>query len=521
MDTHRRISLPLFALALYSALAAREARAQALPPPPVPPGNPLTEPKRVLGKILFWDERLSSGNTIACGSCHGPLSGGGDSRVATHPGPDGIIPSPDDIFGSPGVVRVDASGVAVEDPLFGFEVQVTPRAANTTLGAVYAPELFWDGRARGPFFDPETGAVSLPFGGALENQSVAPILSDVEMAREERSWADVRAKLESSLPLADATDLPSDVAEALQGSAGYPELFAAAFGDPAITGERIAFALASYERTLVPNQTPWDQFVAGNATAMTPGQVQGWNFFQNSPCQVCHTPPFFTNQSFRNLGLRPPAEDPGRQNVTGLVQDRGKFKVPTLRNVGLKPTHMHNGRLSTVLDSVLWYRPQNPDRFPDNLDPILPILVPPQVRPALVDFISNALTDPRVEAHTFPFDRPTLHGGELPLLDLWAGGALTWPALEGAQQYHVYRGSLASLQEVGPDGLPATGYGTCISTLDPDLTDTALVDPELPPSGEGFFYLKSVVDGTGAERGLGATSAGKARVVLAPCPGAS
>jgi hypothetical protein len=105
------------------------------------------------------------------------------------------------------------------------------------------------------------------------------------------------------------------------------------------------------------------------------------------------------------------------------------------------------------------------------------------------------------------------------LLDFSADRAtLVWPALDRVTRYHVYRGDLASLRTLAPDGLPAAGYGVCMDADDPNTADTVFVDPALPAAGQGFFYLKSVVDGNGAERGLGATSDGRARTVLAPCP---
>ena len=60
----------------------------------VPPENPMTEEKRVLGKLLFWDEQLSSDNTISCGTCHIPSAAGGDRVLAIHPGPDGAPGTP-------------------------------------------------------------------------------------------------------------------------------------------------------------------------------------------------------------------------------------------------------------------------------------------------------------------------------------------------------------------------------------------------------------------------------------------
>jgi cytochrome c peroxidase len=399
--------------AVWGGLAlcvASQAAAQALPPVPVPPENPITEPKRVLGKILFWEEQLSSDDTVACGTCHLPERAGADPRPALHPGASSG--GGDDVAGSPGVVRRDGNGLPVEDPVFGFGPQVTPRAAPSFFGSLYASETFWDGRAADAFQDPLSSALLIPGGGALESQALAPILSPVEMAREGRSWADVTGKLGVIRPLALAADLPPDVAAALTGGARYPGLFQAAFGDPAITPARIAFALATYERTLLADQTPWDLFVAGDPDALTPSQQQGWQVFQGLACATCHTPPQFTNDQFTAIGVRPASEDPGRGGVTGNPLHDGLFKTPTLRNTGVKPTFMHNGRIASVSAAVIFYLPTEL-HFSTNLDPRMPVDIPPADRAPLVDFIENGLTDPRVAAGSFPFDRPTL-ASELP-----------------------------------------------------------------------------------------------------------
>jgi len=407
---HWRAGVMIFA----SALLPAAARAQ-LPPVPVPPENPITEPKRLLGKMLFWDEQLSSDNTISCGTCHLPEFGGADPRRGRHPGLDGIFNTPDDKIASPGVMRADATGTYYPDPIFGSGLQVTPRSAQPVIGVMYAPELFWDGRAPSTFTDPQTGQVRIANGGALESQAVGPIVSDVEMAHEDRDWPEITAKLAAVAPLRLAGDLPPDLAGALAGDPTYPDLFAAAFGDGAITAQRIAFAIATYERTLVPGQTPWDAFVGGNPNALTPGQRGGWDFFRTSQCAICHAPPLFTNQTFRNIGLRPVAEDRGRQEVTNNPADRGRFKVPSLRNVGLKETFMHNGQLNSIAQVLEFYLAINGQvQFPDNRDPLIPaIAIPPPVFPQLVDFLTNGLTDPRVANGQFPFDRPTLYSERL------------------------------------------------------------------------------------------------------------
>lgn len=373
---------------------------QPLPPPPVPPENPITEPKRVLGKILFWDEQLSSDDTVACGTCHRPAAGGADARMARHPGADETLFTDDDVFGSQGVVRRNADGVPVADPIFGFSPQVTRRSAPSFFGSQDASTVFWDGRAGVEFRDPETGSVVIEHIGALESQAIEPILSDVEMAREGRTWDDVRDKLISVLPLALATNLPPDVSAAIAAAPSYPDLFAAAFGDPSIGAARIAMAVATYERTLVPNQTPFD------LGAVTPAQQVGFQSFgAESDCIICHEPPHFSAFGFANLGVRPIAEDIGRQAVTGALEDRGAFKIATLRNVGLRPRFFHNGRRMD-LQAVLDFYASAEEHFGDNVDPILPVEV--SNHPEVIDFLTNALTDPRVASETFPFDRPTL-----------------------------------------------------------------------------------------------------------------
>src|SRR5690606_26599421 len=225
----RRYRLPSLVCALLVALAASTAAAAGLPPVPVPSENPITEPKRVLGKILFWDEQLSSDDSVACGTCHLPASGGADPRIGRHPGIDkGTI---DDVIGSPGIASLDDRGRPVEHPVFGFSPQVTARATPSNFGALWADALFWDGRAGGTVQDPLTGGVVIERHGALEAQALATLINDAEMAKQELAWNELTAKLAQAAPLALATDWPADVQSAIDALQTYPALFAAAFGD--------------------------------------------------------------------------------------------------------------------------------------------------------------------------------------------------------------------------------------------------------------------------------------------------
>jgi len=397
-------------------LLAAGAMAQ-LGPVPVPPANQITEAKRVLGKALFWDEQLSSDNTMACGTCH-TTRGGSDLRNARMAGVDGVLNTADDVFGSPGMNLADSANNFKPDAVFGFGKQITSRNSMSFLMAAYAPQTFWDGRGTSRFVDPVTGQQVIANGGGLESQAAGPPTNDTEMAHEQRNWGEITVKLADSRPLAAANAIPADVAAVLTNTTKYPALFAAAFGTPTITASRVAMAIATYERTTIPNDTPWDRFIAGQQNALTQGQIAGLQTF-NANCAVCHvtTNGQFTGNGFRNVGLRPPAEDLGFQLTTGNANDRGKFKVPSLRNVGLRTRLMHNGQFVSVANTtaiqaaVRFYvrAPGAAPQFPDNRDPAMnAINFPPQAEPGLVDFLTNGLTDARVANQTFPFDQPSL-----------------------------------------------------------------------------------------------------------------
>jgi cytochrome c peroxidase len=248
----------LAALAASTALAAVTGVAHAqLPPPPEPAGNPVTAAKANLGKVLFWDEQISSTRTVACGTCHIPVAGGSDPRSAVdplsaHPGPDGVFGGADDVLGSLGVPVNQADGLYGWSNHFGLLAQVTPRRTPSSVNAGYAPELFWDGRAPEEFVDPVTQQVVLATGGALESQSVGPPVSDVEMAHVARAWTDVLPRISASAPLARAPDQ----AGAQRAGFDHPrddQLVEAAVGQPGLNPPRVGKAVSNIERHEVHN----------------------------------------------------------------------------------------------------------------------------------------------------------------------------------------------------------------------------------------------------------------------------
>lgn len=420
------IALP-FALTI-AGTAAVVLVASPLPPVPVPDLNPITEEKRVLGKILFWEEQLSSDNTMSCGTCHIPTAGGSDPRIGIHPGLDGIFGTPDDRRGSPGML------ITFEDETYDFsapmlaEPQVTFRASPSNHMAAYARILFWDGRADERFIDPQFGGILHNKDAALESQAIGPLINEIEMAHFQRDWSHVVDKLATSRPLALVTDLPNDLEGVLLDNPTYQQLFEAAFGDDQITIARIAQALATYQRTLIPDQTPWDKFMMGAPNAMTAAEMRGWQLVQNRNCLGCHNTPHFTDHAFHNIGVRPNIEDSGRGGAVGVTPLNGMFKTPSLRNSGLKPTHMHGGQIPTVLEVVRFYArlPGSHPQFNEgNTDPRARNVALNEAQAAdVAAFISGALTDPRAAAGIFPFDRPILFTERTDVRPTLLGGAV-------------------------------------------------------------------------------------------------
>jgi len=406
-------------------LLAGAASAQ-LSAPPEPPGNPLTPAKASLGKALFWDEQLSSTGTVSCGTCHMPEAGGSDPRNSAgvdtfHPGPDGIFGTEDDRTGSAGVPLADAAGHYQSSASFGLLAQVTRRKSPSAIAAGYAESLFWDGRAGEQLVDPLSGQVVLPSGAALESQALEPLISEVEMGHLGRDWHDVVAKIEGSAPLALSDFVPATLDQWIADRA-YPDLFLEAFGSSEVTPVRVAMAIASYERTLTPDKTPWDRVLAGAPPnqALTDLERNGLLLFldpDKGNCVACHSmgegPERFTDDRFHFIGVRPPQEDLGRFEVTGLERDRGAFRTPALRNVVLRAPYMHDGSLRSLGAVVDFYQRGGDFDAPSKHPAIKPLNLLPSDKRALVAFLGRPLTDPRVLAALPPFDRPSQYADSL------------------------------------------------------------------------------------------------------------
>lgn len=475
-----------------------------LNPPPAPAANPVTAAKAFLGKALFWDEQLSSTRTVACGSCHFSANGGSDARTSNvarsrNPGADGIFGSDDDVLASPGVPSNNFNGTYNWSPIYGFAEQVTGRKARSYIDAAYSNSLFWDGRATGTFTDPISGAVVIPNGAALESQVLGPPVSAAEMAHTVRDWNDVASNVQVSKPLALSPSVPGGLKEWI-GGRSYPDLFLEAFGSAEVTPARIAMAIASFERTVYSDRTPFDAAVSQIAP-LTPAETRGQGVFNQSRCNACHAGPLFTDNQFHNIGLRPQAEDAGRFAVTGNANNLGEFRTPSLRNVQLRAPYMHNGRLATLTDVVEFYNRGGDFDAPNiNRNLIRPLNLSAGQKADLIAFLSRPLTDPRVAAATAPFDRPTLYSESNRVPQLTGNG--TTGSGGFIPQVTAIEPPLLGNPSFTVGVSKALGQAQAVLVID---TNDPGAGPGIPASGS-FARVVLQLAGSGAGQGFGSVS---------------
>lgn len=441
-----------------------------LGPPSEPTGNAITAAKAALGKTLFWDEQLSSTNTVACGTCHRPANGGADPRTNFSPGPDGVFGGADDVNGSAGVPLTTPDGNFIPSTSYGFGVQVTTRRAPSYINAAYSFNgSFWDGRASSSFRDPLTNAILLNDSASLESQSVGPPLSNVEMAHAGRNWPMISNELALARPLALARNIPPSLARWIDGRS-YPQLFNEAFGTPEINPARIAMAIATHERTLYSDRTPFDRW-AQQLEELAPDESRGRDLFVTLNCNFCHGGPVFSNQQFHYIGVRPHADDLGRAVITGSNADNGRFKTPGLRNGELRNGFMHNGRLQTVEEVIEFYN-RGGDFTAANKDArIRPLNLTTQQRADLVAFLKRPLTDARVRDEKAPFDRPRL-----------ASESNLMPTILGSGRAGI-NGAVPNAIAIEPPFAGNTSFSFAVSGAAPNAPAVLVIDQNDPGVG--------------------------------------
>ena len=273
---------------------------------PVPEQNPQTPEKIELGKMLFFDRRLSGDGTMNCATCHDPEKAFTDGQEIS----------------------------------LSYPTTKNWRNAPTLINVAFQKYLFHDGRAL-----------------SLEDQALFPMMSAFEMNRN--------------------LDF---VEEVIRSVPEYVDAFKKVFnGEP--TRERIAMAIAAFERSILSVNAPLDRYLKGDKTALSDDARKGLAIFMGKGrCGECHYGVNLCDDKFHALGVpenpellsdprisvtrrfvakiyhyedyRTLAEDPGRYLITKDRKDWKAFRTPTLREIGKTAPYMHNGVFST-LDQVI------------------------------------------------------------------------------------------------------------------------------------------------------------------------
>jgi cytochrome c peroxidase len=263
------------------------------PQMPIPADNPLTVEGVELGRHLFYDKLLSRDNSVSCASCHHQINA----------------------FSDPNTVSVGVDGLT------------GTRQSMALVNMGWQQFFFWDGRV-----------------STLEEQIFHPIRDPVEM---DNTWAAVENRL--------------------RNHDKYPQMFYKAFGEPGVDSVKASKAIAQFIRTMVSAESKFDLIykyangipLTSNEAILfqdvTPEELAGYDLFMSlngADCMHCHNGPLMQVQIYSNNGMDATFTDPGRMGVTGNPNDNGRFKVPTLRNIGYSAPYMHDGRFAT-LDEVI------------------------------------------------------------------------------------------------------------------------------------------------------------------------
>jgi cytochrome c peroxidase len=145
----------------------------------------------------------------------------------------------------------------------------------------------------------------------------------------------------------------SSVVAKLNKSNFYREKFKKAYSMDSITDQKMLQALAQYMAMLVSADSKYDKYIKGEIS-LTSSELNGLALFKEN-CASCHTQPLFTDFSYRNNGIDSVFQDFGRAKITLLETDKGKFKVPSLRNVELTYPYMHDGRFGSLMEVLNHY----------------------------------------------------------------------------------------------------------------------------------------------------------------------
>lgn len=175
-------------------------------------------------------------------------------------------------------------------------------------------------------------------------------------------------------PITNTLEMGNDVnpiIAKLQASAKYKDLFNKAYGSETLDLQKMLRAMAQFMGLMYSYNSKYDLYKRGqNNVQLSDAELRGYNLFI-AKCNSCHKEPLFTDFAFRSNGMpiNPLINDSGRAHITGLPQDKYKFKTPSLRNIALTAPYMHDGSLQTLNQCLDHYTSTITNTL--NLDPIL------------------------------------------------------------------------------------------------------------------------------------------------------
>lgn len=204
----------------------------------------------------------------------------------------------------------------IDHPLsHGIYVKIGTRNVPALQNLIWKDTYMWDGGVNN-----------------LEVQPINPITNPIEM-----------------------DETMANVVEKLKHEKNYVAMFQKAFKDTLINSERLLKALTQFTGLMISNNSRYDKYIAGKDT-FSASEKNGLKLFREK-CSSCHVEPLFTDNSYRNNGIKPDTslKDLGRGKITGSEKDMHTFKVPSLRNVELTYPYMHDGRYRKLKDVLNHY----------------------------------------------------------------------------------------------------------------------------------------------------------------------
>ncbi len=319
------------------------------------PSDNVSSPEKIeLGRLLFYDPILSGNRDVACATCHHPNSDYAENlELSLGVGALGLSEN------RRGGTLVKRNSMTILNTAFnGIKTDAMPDPLNTFM--------FWDNRMK-----------------SLEAQALGPI----------RSFEEMRGHAFAEMAATDS------VVARLQKIQVYQDRFAQAFGTAGISEDRLAKAIAAFERSLVATNSSFDQYINGSTNAMSELELRGLQAFVEVGCNGCHTGPMFSDFELHTLGV------PDNERLEKLdlgADDKRLFRTGSLRNLANTAPYMHNGKLRTLEDVLDFYEDASEGEgnlsVPDNQvdEKVRNLNLGDGDKAAIVAFI-KALTDPNFD----------------------------------------------------------------------------------------------------------------------------